>query len=779
MMIRNDERGVLFLSDIAKVNFGLADATGVFSENGGQSIAISVQSSNNANVIEVIATLRETMELIDRNVLQPAGLKSEIVYDESIYVSDSITLVVGNLLMGIVIAVGILFFFFRDVRTTLIIAICIPLTLILTVILLNQFGRTLNVISLAGLAFAAGLSLDAGIVVLENIYRSIKESTKGLTETILTATLEVRGALIASSITTVAVFLPIVFIKDVSAQLFADLAIALSCAVVVSVLVAFFVVPSLTLIFGVGRGQNSVEPFSGLWQTLSSSLVRIGDRQPLRSRILVACILIPIGGSVLLLPDADYLPNGRQNQLYAYIVPPPGLSQETARNEITNVIDQRLIPMLEENHPLSIENYWLGFFGNSGFLGATARDPDNLDNIISKINTEVLKGFPDTYSGASRTSIFSRFGAGRFIDVNVKAQTFDDLLIAANRIQTVLKIAFPEGNIRALPGLTISEPEVTLQPNWQNMASSGLNRTDLADIVRAYGDGLWVGEFFDGVSLIDVVARVTDWHTPEELAGLPVYTNNDGTVPLGYLVDHERGVGPSLIRRIDGERTISLRFTPPQGVEIETIMNEIDGVLTSKKDQLISDGVSYELKGTAESLRQMLKQFLAVALFAVLVLFFALTALFSSFRDAFLVVFTIPLASVGGLMMLKIVNIFTFQPMDLLTIIGFIVVFGLAVNNAILLIAQYRNNRANGLLSRESVEAALRTRLRPITMTMSTTAFGLVPLIIIPGAGSELYRGLASVIFGGILVNTILTILFVPLVLRMDDDGFESSRVKD
>ncbi|MEL7486807.1 MAG: efflux RND transporter permease subunit [Pseudomonadota bacterium] len=766
-IIRNDERGATFLKEVADIRFGLADEIGVFSENGGQSIAISVQPNEGANVIRLMSSLRETVAQLEQSVLEPAGLEIQIVYDESIYVKQAITLVVGNLIMGIILAVAVLWFFIRHLRTTLVIAVCIPLTLMTTFILLNGFGRTLNVISLAGLAFAVGLSLDAGIVVLENIHRHVSRSSDSILQAIAEATVEVRGALIASSVTTVAVFAPIIFLKDVSAQLFADLAITISSAVGVSVLVAFFLVPTLARVFGVK--SDSIDPFADFWASAAARITKIGDSPLRRISVIIGCVIVSIGGTVFLLPQADYLPDGRQNQLYAYIVPPPGLSMDTARTEITDVIDSRLTPYLEEDHPLGIENYWLGFFGRVGFLGATARDPKKLDAIIDVVNSDILQGFPDTFGRGSRTSIFSRFGGGRFVDVNVKAQSFEDLLAAARRTQTALVEAFPGGSVRALPGLAVSEPELRLRPDWRNLAASNLSRADLAAIVRAYGDGLWIGEYFDGAEQIDIVVRVAGWSSPEQLMSLPVHTGDSGTVPLDYLTVYERSVGPGTIRRIDGERTITLRLTPPPGVAIEKVITDLEALLAENRQTLAGRGASFDLKGTAEALGDMLSQFLLVTVFAVMVLFFILTTLFASFRDAALVIFTIPLASVGGVVMLRLVNLVVFQPMDLLTIIGFIVVFGLAVNNAILLVAQYRAARGTGAGPRDAVENALRLRLRPIAMTMATTVFGLIPLLIVPGAGAELYRGLAAVILGGICANTILTVLFVPLVLRTDE----------
>jgi multidrug efflux pump subunit AcrB len=284
--------------------------------------------------------------------------------------------------------------------------------------------------------------------------------------------------------------------------------------------------------------------------------------------------------------------------------------------------------------------------------------------------------------------------------------------------------------------------------------------------VRALGDGLSVGEYFDGDETIDIIVRAQAWQTPEELAALPLATPRSGILPVSELLKLTRTAGPDQLRRIDRRRTITLEVTPPEGVSLEEtiaiLKQQVEPLL---RDELPEDGdVLYS--GAADKLEQALRNMSGSFILAVIILYLLMSALFRSFTDSLLVLLVLPLATVGGVLALRILNFVTFQPMDLLTMIGFIILLGLVVNNAILLVYQTRNAERDGAARRDAVEQAVRLRLRPILMTTLTSVFGMLPLLLVPGAGTELYRGLACVIVGGMLVSAVFTLLLLPAMLR-------------
>ena len=754
------------LRDIADVSIELADRTGSLNQNGGPSIAMNAQPEQNVNVLQVMELLKEAVAELNAGPLKRAGLSMTQVYDETLYINQSIDMLRTNLLLGIVLAVAILWWFLRRFRATMMVALAIPISLFATFVVLNATGRTLNIISLAGLAFAVGMVLDAAIVVLENIVR-LRESGEPPEHAALNGARQVWGALVASTATTVAIFLPIVFLQDVAGQLFADLAVAIAIAVVASLLIAITVIPTASNSWL--RTARLRDPHAGWWEGGTRFVMRVTDSPRRRAMIIGGLILSGIGISVALLPETDYLPEGQQNFIFGFILPPPGVSVQSAQEEFTDVVNARMVPYIDGSKEPRIENYFLGVFGKNGFMGARAVDSGDVDRLVGLLNTEILAGFPDTLAFANRSSLFGRLGAGRSIDVNIQSRNLEAMLGAAGTGMQRIAEVLPGAQVRPVPGLQLAEPELRLIPDERRIAESGWDRQTVANVVRALGDGLYVGDYFDGEERVDTILRATAWDDPEDLISLPVATP-DGTVrPLGELVAMERTAGPDEIRRVDRRRTITLDVTPPPNVALGTAIDAIrEQVDPAIRAQLPEDGdISYQ--GTADDKDKAMANMARSLALAVVILYLLMSALFRSFKDSLLVILALPLAMVGGVIGLRITGLITFQPMDLLTMIGFITLMGLVVNNAILLVAQTRAGERNGMARRAAVEQAVRFRMRPILMSTLTSLFGMLPLLLVPGAGTELYRGLAAVIVGGLSVSTLFTLLLLPSLLRIGE----------
>ena len=332
----------------------------------------------------------------------------------------------------------------------------------------------------------------------------------------------------------------------------------------------------------------------------------------------------------------------------------------------------------------------------------------------------------------------------------------------------------PGAQIHPQPGLELAEPEIRLLPDDRKIAEAGWNRTELSTAIRAMGDGAFLGEYFDGTRRYNVVLRAEQWYSPEELGAIPVATSSGDVMALGELVSVNRTAGPSSIRRIDRKRTLTLQVTPPSQMSMEEALNIIqEKVAPAILDSMPQDG-TVKYRGTAEALDEALKSMTGSFILAIVILYLLISALFRSFRDSLLVILTLPMATVGGIISLRLVDLAQAgrggQPMDLLTMIGFVILLGLVVNNAILLVYRARDAEREGMSRREAVESAIRLRLRPILMSTTTSVFGMMPLMLIPGAGTELYRGMASVIVGGMLVSTLFTLILLPSLLRMNEE---------
>lgn len=758
-----DGRPVL-LRDVADVELTLQDRVGILTLDGEPAIAMNAQAEQGVNVIQVMEGLQAAMKELNEGPLKRAGLKMIQMYDETIYIGRSMNLVKNNLFVGILLAISVLWWFLRKFRATLIVAAAIPISIVLTLVVLYASGRTLNIISMAGLAFAVGMVLDAAIVVLENIVR-LREKGENSHDASFKGASQVWGALLASTATTVAIFLPIAFLEEVSGQLFADLAITIAVAIVASLLIAITVLPAAAR--KILDKVSDEDPHEHWWNNITNKIMKITSSPAKRYSWIFGLMSVSILGSWLLFPKVDYLPKGNQNSFRAFILPPPGQSYPAARFEMSDEINRRLMPYLKGEKEPKIDHTWMGFFGNFGFMGGRAEESDDIQKIVQVVNTVLLAGFPDTMAFASQAELFQNLGGGRRIDIDIQGNQVDELLQAARVGYGVVSQVLPGAQIQPSPGLTLAEPELRLVPKERRMAEAGWTRQEVASISRALGTGLYVGDYFNGQKRLNVFLRSTDWESPEELASIPLFTPKAGVQPVGELVDIIRTAGPSSIQRVDRKRTITLQVTPPDNLSLEEVINIIKEKAEPAILSQLTDNGSVAYRGSAEALTEALTNMSQSFILALAILYLLMSALFRSFKDSLLVVLTIPLATIGGISVLQLTNYFIFQPLDLLTMIGFVILLGLVVNNAILLVYQTRIGEAEGLSRHDAVEQAVRLRLRPILMSTLTSICGMLPLLLIPGAGAELYRGIAAVIVGGMSVSTVFTLIFLPSLLQI------------
>ncbi len=756
------------LRDIATVEVVMRDSTGFIVQNGEDSIAFNAQVEKGVNVLDVMADLKVAIEELRGGALARAGLEITQTYDESVYIKNSIAMLRTNLLIGIFLAIAILWWFLRRFRATLVVALAIPISLFTGFLVMWITGRTLNMISLAGLAFATGMVLDAAIVVLENIVR-LREKGRTGEEAAETGSTQVLGALVASTATTVVIFLPIMFLQNFSGQVFADLALVISVAVIASLIIAVTVIPTAAARWL--RDTRFADPHSDWWNTLTRKIMKLTDSDRRRKSLIGGLFVTAIVLTWALLPPADYLPKGKQGWIFAFVIMPPGQSVTASREEFVNVVVKRMAPYLKEGADPQLEAYFMGIFGSRAFVGGRTVDPNKSDEFIDKLNEEILAGFPDTMAFASQRGIFDRLGGGGNIELNIQSRDMDAMLAAGRAGLGLISEYLPGAQARPIPGVNIAEPELRLVPNERRIAEAGWGRRQMSTVVGALGDGVYVGEYFDGDRRLDIVLRAPEWSSPEQLASTPLATPAGGIQSLDQLVAMVRTAGPNEIRRVNRRRALTLDVTPPDGVSLEeTIAILKEHVEPELMSYLPDDGeISYY--GSADDLKIALGSMARSFTLAIMVLYLLMSGLFRSFIDSLLVIAVLPLAIVGGVGLLRLMSF----PMDLLTMIGFITLLGLVVNNAILLVHQTRLAERNGLDRRSSVEQAIRRRLRPILMSTLTSIFGMLPLLLIAGPGSEVYEGLAAVIVGGMAVSTVFTLIFLPSLLRLGERKLSTS----
>ena len=565
-------------------------------------------------------------------------------------------------------------------------------------------------------------------------------------------------ALFASTTTTIAVFLPVLFLKDVEGQMFADLALTISIAVALSIVVAITVVPAAA-----GRWLGGAFEELRLRRRLAAITDRVIEWTRTRRQQLgwVGALLVaPLLLSWLLLPKLDYLPPVKRAAIDAFFSFPPGMSPEAVDREIVGKLLERMQPYMRGEKEPRLKNYYVLLWPGGGTLGARVVDEDRIGELERIVRDEVVVGIPDTRVFVNEGELFGGIG-GSARSVAMHLQTTDTAALnaAAEEGRRLLEATFPGANVQSFPNADVQALELRAEPNDRRIAEVGWDRASLGTVVRALGDGAWLGEYFDGQSRLPVILRANVGETPEELAQAPLITPSGEVVPLGDLVTLQTTVAAEQIHRVDHHRTVTLTIDPPPTLSLEDMLAKIDSdILPALRDKLPADA-NIRLAGSADRLDTIVSTMSVNFLLALLVLFMLMAAMFQSLRDATVVVLTVPLALAGGVMGIRLLGVVTFQPLDLLTMIGFIMMIGIIVNHAILLVDRTRDALNHGHDLEEALRMALNQRLRAMVASTLTGALGALPMVVNPGPASTIYRGLAAVNVAGVIVSMVFSVV--------------------
>jgi multidrug efflux pump subunit AcrB len=764
----------LYLRDVAEIRTAHVDAFWFSYRSGVPAYYITLQRMSDSNTVEVVDGIKEAIAELNSGPLAKENLYADLSWDASVYVRRAIGFVEESLAIGILLAVGGLWYFLRGPRALLVIGASIPISLFFAIITMQLLGRTLNVVSLAGLAFSTGIVIDAALIVQGNVIRFLQEGKDAWTATVEGAT-EVMPALLASMLTSIAIFLPILFMEGLEGQLFKDLAITMSVSHAASLLVAMTVIPAANrwaLAKGVPADQHA-----HWWRGMTGFAMRLTERPTAR----LAWIGGITGASTLaiwlLAPKVDYLPVAQTDMIWNNMRLPPGGNIETARAELAPVVIERLKPYLEGKKEPKVKYYNFSAFG--GFGGTAVvypEDPRDIPEMVRLLRDEIMVGFPDTQVFTQRGSLLAVDGDNsREIRLDFQGADLAALMDAARIATEEIPKAIPETFPQAFPGLELNQPELQLVPDEWRIARSGLSRTEVASAIRAYTGGLWAGEYFDGNDRLDIIIKSQEWHSPEELAELPIVTPQAGVQTVGELTALRQTVGPSQLVRVNGHRTVSVEFEPPEDMTLDEAIDVLETQVEPKIRAGMAPKVQLTYAGSVNDLHQALSAMGQNFLLALVILFALMAALFRSMRDSLLVMAVIPVSVAGGILALRVLGLFGFQALDLLTMIGFIILLGLVVNAAILLVDQTRARERNGVPRRQAVAEALETRARPIVLSTMTAVLGMAPLIFMPGLGAEIYRGLAAVVAGGMTVGTLFTWVLMPSLLRLGEHATDTA----
>ena len=780
----------VYVRDVADVELGFKKPDGIVRNFGETALAINCLRATGGNVLDVIEGLREAVRELNEGSLLARGLELKQVYDETDYIYSSIGLVNQNIVVGGILTVIVLLVFLRSARSTLVISLAIPTSLIGSFLVLGMLGRSLNVISLAGLAFAVGMLVDNAVVVLENIYRHYQAGDPPRVAAVK-GTQEVWGAVVASTLTTLAVFIPVVFVEEEAGQLFRDIALAISAAVALSLVVSVTVISTATsriLSERTKEEQQARRVRLGVIDAFGAACVRLvvaGNAWIQRSRlrevvVIVAFVGASIGGSWLLLPKVEYLPTGNRNLVFGILLPPPGYNIDQLVDMGQGIeddlrpywdVDRDEAALAALDHP-AIGDFFYVARGRQVFLGLRAIDPLRAEGLVPLIQ-KVAGKVPGTFAIAKQSSLFEQgLSAGRTIDIEITGPRLELLVATGGRIMGMVRRTLPTAQAFPRPSLDLSNPEVHIVPHWEKAMALGLSAREIGYTVDALVDGAYASDFYVGGDEIDLTIKGRDVFASrsQDLGQLPIATPTGDLVPLSAVADARLASGPEQINHRERERTITVQVSPPPDIALEDAMERIQTEIVDvlEAEGALPDGYRITLAGTADKLNATWNALRFNVVLALLITYLLMAALFESWLYPLVVILSVPLGAVGGVAGLALLNLVTLQPLDVLTMLGFVILIGTVVNNAILIVHQsLQHMQHDGMTPPEAIQASVGSRMRPIFMTTLTTVMGLAPLVVSPGAGSELYRGLGAVVLGGLVVSTVFTLFLVPTMFHL------------
>ena len=826
LVLRNDPlSGVVKVGDVATVKESFKEPMTFVRASGRRSIAFNFQREPGSNVLDIMKLIQAQVDEFNalggvlENEANRLGINKKLVmklsYDATRYVKQSLIQVENNIYIGGVLAVAVLLLFLRSIRSLGIIAISIPVSMVGAVVLMVSLGRTVNVISLAGIAFAVGMVVDNSIVVLENIYRHLEMGKKKF-EAAVEGTSEVAGAVMASSLTTLIVFIPILLITDQVGQLFRDISLAIMTAVAFSYLVAVTVIPAAgaRLLNQKKYVDKEIDlTKKGLYEKFLNGLLK---STILRLMVVAVMAVGSVWGAWALMPPMDYLPKGNRNITFGLMLTPPGLNIDQLE-EMGGRVESQIKPYWEDQpdrppikeaytgrevYPTSLSEYFLVSTGGIMFHGGISSDDYHaVDNVALLQHATRQDVLPGVFSFAFQFPLFRLGGStGSAVKINLVGRDLDQVSESAGALFGTLFQSYGPGAVRPDPSnFNLKVQEVQIEIDEEAVAKANLSRRDVVLAMQAAGDGIFLGEYeFEG-DLIDLKLWSTDSQKENAITNIeevPISTPDGRIIRLGQLGKVVWTEAAEKIKRVGRRRAVTLEFTAPPGVPLEQVVGDLEGIIGGlRAGGAISHGVNTEIEGSAGKLADIknallgdgtLLGLMSSSMFTSFVAVYLLMCiLFQSWFKPLVIMFTVPLATFGGFLGLYVVHVWSLsdpympiQNLDVLTLLGFIILSGVVVNNAILIVAQSDIFIKQGTMSLiEAIAKASQSRVRPIFMSLLTSVGGMLPLILNPGAGAELYRGLGAVVVGGMLFSTLFTLLLIPVLMSFIEQVKQSGKV--
>ncbi len=818
------------LKDVADVRQGYKEREAVIRAGGHEAVELAIYKEGDANTVSTADALEKKLEAIRKQM--PKDIEMTTVEDQSVFIRHAIKDVKIDAVIGGLLSVLIIFLFLRDGWSTFVISLSLPISIIATFFFMGQLGLSLNVMSLGGLALATGLVVDDSIVVLESIAKA-RERGMGILEAAIKGTREVFMAVVASTLTTIAVFLPLVFVEGIAGQLFRDQALTVSIAIAVSLVVSMTLIPMLSALKGrpplefpaedprqpwrperrwqkpaafAGRGIGAlvrygfyaaawlvVRMFRGIAAVVGPVMRKASDiamapygrAERTYLRLLPAALARPwpiLGGAALafaltlaVLPmlGVDLIPQLAQDRFEMTAKLPPGtpLAQTDA-----------LVREVQRKH--AGEDGVRLLYGVSGTGTRLDASPTESGENIGKLSvvmsdtsrepelTEKLRQTMKAWPAAQVD--FARpelFALSPPLEIEIEGNTLDAIRVAGNRLAGMLRQNPHYADVKS----TVEQgfPEIQVVFDQDRAAALGLTTRQIADAVVNKVRGNVATRYSFRDRKIDVLVSVqeSERSSVEDIRRLIVHPTGGKPVELSSVAEVVATTGPSEIHRADLRR-VAIVSANLRGIDLGTAITEVQKMVA---DNPLGTDVGMHIGGQGQELGESIRSLLFAFALAVFLVYLVMASQFESLLHPFVILFTIPLALVGAVAALLLSR----SPVSVVVFIGLILLVGLVVKNAIILIDKVNQLREEGVAKRQALVEGARSRLRPIMMTTLCAVFGFLPLALAFGEGAEVRSPMAITVIGGLLVSTLLTLLVIPVVYDLLDrkaDAFYAER---
>jgi HAE1 family hydrophobic/amphiphilic exporter-1 len=768
--------GIIRVQDVAEVAITNEELTSISKVNGESAVSISVQKQSGTNTVAVASEINKVLGEIGQNT----GYDIKVVVDQSKFIIKAIDRVSSSAIVGGLLAVFVLFIFLRSFRSTIIIALSMPISIIATGILIYFNGITLNMMTLGGITLGIGMLVDNSVVVLENIYRFVQEGYDRKEAAILGAK-EVAMAVTASTLTTVAVFLPMVFVEGITSIMFKEFSLTVTFSLLSSLVVSLTLIPMMAsklLVVDKMQGKhhkNKFKLFSWLLDMTDKIYNNVDQvyknilKWSLKHRkSIVAIAMITFTLSIICIPyiGMEFMPETDEGSIEIGITLEDGSKISDTSQAIDEVIDKISdIKSIDYIFSSTTGSEFLASGQNEGTISITLVSLDQREVSVFDVVTDIqerLKDIPGIKSDVAAVSQMNMLVGSSAVEIQVKGDEFDVLGDIADEI--AMSIESVEGTRNVSSSLDAATSQVEIYLNRNNASRFGLTTYQVSSQVQAMLDGKVATKYkLDGDELDVVIEGDSRYkESIDNLKQLEISTSTGISVPLNVVADIKTDTGAVTINREDLVRIVTVS-SDIYGRDVGTVNKEIEAKV---KELDIPSGYTITYGGSNKNMAESFSDLAIALLLAIVLVYMIIAAQFESLLIPFIIMFSVPLAFAGGLFGLFV----SYRTINITSIIGFIMLSGIVVNNAIVLLDYIGTRRKMGEDRYTAITTAGPLRLRPILMTTLTTILGLIPLSLGIGEGTELMTSMGTVVIGGLAISTLLTLIVIPVIYSIFDD---------